>query len=104
MCSAAGGIDVQGPHELRKANGPRTSSRPLGLHRFGRDPGQQEPGKIPEGEFTSRRLPSCRACKDRVDALVLKSRSPGLVRGNEHSAIIRAMKPRSASASLAVTN
>ena len=32
------------------------------------------------------------------------SRLPGLVRGRLHSAIIRAMKPRSGSASLAVTS
>ena len=31
-------------------------------------------------------------------------RLPGLVRGSEHNAIIRAMKPRSGSASLAETN
>ena len=41
----------------------------LGLHRFGRDLGQQEPGKIPEGEFTAA---ACRHIErvGAVDALV----------------------------------
>ena len=59
-------------------------------------------GRLPKGSLLS--APATRTSLYGPLVRLYWCRLPGLVRGNEQSAIIRAMKPRSGSASLAVTS
>ena len=77
-------------------------ARGLGPHGFGADPGQQQAGQVAEGELVA-------ATGDHVEregplTRLYWCRLPGLERGREQSAIVRAMKPRSGAASPAETN
>ena len=59
-------------------------------------------GKLPKGSLLL--IPALIPSVYGPLTLLYCSRLPGLVRGRLHSAIVRAMKPRSGSASLALTN
>ena len=83
--------------------GPQEQLAGLGPHGLGAHPGQQQTGEIPVGQAGlahgrhDQRVGT-------IDAFVLKLPARVLVRGREHSAIIRPINPRSASASLAPTS
>ena len=81
---------------------PQNNLAASGPHRFRAHPGQDQARQVAKGELVAtrhRHIERVRA----VDALVLKPVA-GLLRGKLHSAIVRAMKPLSGSASLALTS